>query len=102
MTVRAYCRCNGGDYFQGESCPIDGWHSPQSLELAKLVRGLRDSGREPRMEELCRAGISEATRARTVVIEFGADESAFDAMTPLGYVIDGAWQELRKSDSRFQ
>ena len=38
---------------------------------------------------LRRAGVSDETLQRTIVIEFGADAFAFDAISPEDYVVDG-------------
>jgi hypothetical protein len=100
--VQAYCRCNNGHYFVGEYCPIDGWSSPASKELAEGVQRLIGTGQELSLAELRRAGVSEDALRRAVVIEFGASESAFEALSPEGYVIKGEWQPLRLLDAPFK
>ena len=98
----AYCRCNGGDYFrEGGACPIDGWSSPQSIELADAVERVRNAGRDLSIAELRRLGVSDATLARTVIIEFGSEDAVFEALTPEGYVVDGRWKLLRHLGERF-
>jgi hypothetical protein len=98
----AYCRCNGGDYFRdGGSCPLDGWSSPESLELADAVEQVRAAGRELSIAELRKVGVSQATLARTIVVEFGCEDAAFEALTPAGYVIDGEWRPLNCLGERF-
>jgi hypothetical protein len=92
---RAYCRCNSGHYFVGEYCPIDGWSSPAPKELAKVVEEVTASGRALLLEELRKAGLSEATVQRTIVIDFGTDVCVFDAISPEGYVIHGEWKPLK-------
>jgi len=59
-------------------------------------------GREISLGELRRAGVSEDTVRRTIVIEFGAGEFAFDAISPEGYVIEGEWTPLRSPDEHFK
>jgi hypothetical protein len=41
-------------------------------------------------------GLSEAALARVVIIEFGSDDSSFDALMPEHYIIDGHHVPLRK------
>jgi hypothetical protein len=79
----------------GEYCPIDGWSSAASKELAEGVKQLIGRGPEVFLEELRRAGVSEEALRRTVVIEFGVSDSAFDGILPEGYVIRGEWKPLR-------
>ena len=74
---RAYCRCNSGHYFVGEYCPIDGWSSPASKELVKGIKWVTALGREPSLQALREAGLSEAALQRIIVIEFGTDACAF-------------------------
>ena len=100
--VQAYCRCNSGHYFVGEYCPIDGWLSPESKELAAGVKRLIGTGQEVSLAELRKAGVSEGALRRTVGIEFGASESAFDALSPEGYVIKGEWKPLKRLDVPFK
>src|SRR5436190_4301668 len=96
MLARAYCRCNGGDYFVGTMCPMDGWSSPASVELADAVDRLARAGRRLSIEDLRATGVSEATLARTIVIDFGSAASAFDALTPRGYFVAGTWKPLHE------
>ena len=100
--VQAYCRCNNGHYFVGEYCPIDGWSSAASKELVEGVKRLIGTGQEISLAELHRAGVSEEALRQAVVIEFGASESAFDALSPEGYVIKGEWKPLRQLDAPFK
>jgi hypothetical protein len=100
--VRVYCRCNSGHYFMGEYCPIDGWSSAASKELTEAVGRLTATGRAISLVELRKAGVSEEAFKRTIVIEFGANDSAFEAISPEGYVIKGEWKPLRYLDERFK
>lgn len=101
MTVKAYCRCNSGHYFLGEHCPFDGWASPASEELTRAVAALLRAGREPTVTNLRALGVSEATLARVIAIEFGSADSMFEAIAPAGYCAEGRWAPLHKSDRRF-
>ena len=93
--VQAYCWCNSRYYFVGEYCPIDSWSSAASKELPEEVKQLIGRGPEIFLTELRRAGVSEDALRRTVVIKFGVSESAFDAISPEGYVMKGEWKPLR-------
>jgi hypothetical protein len=99
--TRAYSRCNGGHYFSGTHCPLDGWSSAASVELAAAAERLIRNGRVPSIEELRMAGVAEEALSRTIVIEFGTRASAFDLIAPEGYIVDGTWIEKRAFDSRF-
>jgi hypothetical protein len=102
MFTRAYCRCNSGHYFAGEYCPFDGWSSPASKELTEAVKRLAREDRLICLEELGKAGVSAATLTRTIVIEFGASASVFDAISPQEVVVNGEAQPLRKLSRAFK
>jgi len=38
--LRAYIRCNGGDYFRSEYCPLDGWTSDYVREFLTALKKL--------------------------------------------------------------
>lgn len=99
--IRAYLRCNGGHYFAASHCPLDGWSSPASQELAAAVDELAQRGAAPSVEQLRTVGVSEETLARIIVIEFGSSWSAFELIAPEGYVVDGEWIQQRDFDARF-
>jgi hypothetical protein len=101
MTTRAYCRCNSGHYFVGEHCPLDGWSSPASQELTRAVERLAEECRPVSLEELRKAGVSQTTFERTLVIQFGSAGSVFEAIAPEGYVVDDEWKPLRELDWTF-
>src|SRR5207245_6503087 len=102
MVARAYCRCNSGHYFSGQYCPFDGWSSSASRELTNAVERLVGLDRGMSLEELRKAGVSAATLARTIVIEFGSSASVFDAVSPHENVIDGKVQPPRKLSHAFK
>jgi len=93
--VRAYFRCNGGDYFSGESsCPFDGWSSPELNEFVSASRKLQDNHETPSINAFRRLGVSNGALKRIVVIEFGSDQASFDALLPGRYIKDGAERKL--------
>jgi hypothetical protein len=87
--TRVYCRCNSGHYFTGESCPYDGWSSSASRELAKAAARLAELGVMPSVEELRKAGVTNATLWRTLIVTFGTGASVFDSLAPESYVVNG-------------
>ena len=88
-TTRAYCRCNGGHYFSGEYCPYDGWSSAASRELVEATARLEELGTELSLEELKKAGVSNETLWRTIIVSFGTSASIFEALSPDTYVVKG-------------
>jgi hypothetical protein len=96
MPKRAYCRCNSGHYFTGEYCPFDGWSSPASKELAEAVERLTKQERDLSLEELRKAGVSNNTLFRTIVVEFLSNSSAFEALSPDLCVVNGEAKALHK------
>jgi hypothetical protein len=101
MITRAYSRCNGGHYFMGACCPLDGWSSAASRELAAACQKLTASGRPVSLASLREAGVSESSLSRIIVIEFGSAEGVFDAVSPEGYVVMGRWQPLEELGDAF-
>ncbi len=101
MCRRAYSRCNSGHYFLGECCPFDGWSSPATRELTAAVKRLARSGRPVSLEELRKSGVSDATIARTIVIEFGSEASAFDAISPAHLFVNEEAIPLTDLDANF-
>jgi len=53
-------------------------------------------------EELRKAGVSQATLARTIVVAFGSSDSAFEAVSPLEYVVNGEAKAVRELDRSFK
>jgi hypothetical protein len=101
MITRAYSRCNSGHYFMGEFCPFDGRSSHASKELTQALKRLARSGRKVSLDELRNEGVSAATLARTIVIAFGSSSSAFEAISPEYYVVNGETIPLRKLNEGF-
>jgi hypothetical protein len=91
QTTRVYYRCNGGEYFEARlgACPWDGWADPGCKEVAGALTRLMTAGESVSIVALLDAGASEAALHRTLVIEFGATASAFDALVPAYYVFRG-------------
>lgn len=102
MVTRAYCRCNSGHYFMGECCPFDGWSSEASRELTRAVKDLTRRKQALSQESLRGAGLGPGLLARCIVVEFGSPESAFEALSPEYYVIDGEAQPLLKTSPSFK
>jgi hypothetical protein len=53
------------------------------------------------MEELRRVGVSEVTLLRTIVVQFGSDGSAFDALSPKLYFLDEELKTVDELDENF-
>lgn len=100
--MRAHFRCNSGHYFSGGYCQLEGWSSTASKQLAEVVERLAASRRDPSLAELRRAGLDSAALQRTIVVQFGAEGSIFEALAPEGYVIDGEWRPLDELDGQFK
>jgi hypothetical protein len=101
-TVRAYCRCNSGHFFQGEFCPFDGWSSTASRELQAAVERLAAEGQPLSRAALLQAGVSREAIERTIIVEFGCAASAFEALDPRSYVIDGEAKPVVKLGHNFK
>jgi hypothetical protein len=96
MVAKAYWRCTSGHYFSGEACPLDGWSSPESLELARATRSIASRGGNISLAELQRAGVSSGALNRAIVIEFGSPLAVFDTLVPEGYVINNQYRRMRE------
>jgi hypothetical protein len=103
MTARAYCRCSNGHYFAGEYCPFDGSSSPAAKELTQaLERMTLLGGGDVSLARLRQAGLSETTLERVIVVEFGASESAFEAVAPQEYFVNGEAKPPKKLGRHFK
>ena len=58
-------------------------------ELSNASERLRSKNTEPSLDALREEGVSEVALGRAVVIEFGSEKSAFEAISPDYYVING-------------
>ena len=90
--MRAYCRCTSGHYFMGVFCQLDGWSAAASRELAEATDLLRQRGEELSLVSLRSAGVSESSLERGIVVQFGSPASAFEAVAPAAYSVDGEWR----------
>lgn len=94
-TERVYVRCNSGHYFQGSACPFDGWSMEHLNDLTLALLRLEDSGERLTLSGLADHGAPAKVLARTIVIEFGSEEAAFEALDPSGFILNGEWTLLR-------
>lgn len=82
-----YIRCNGGHYFRSRlACPFDGWSCDGLARAAELFERL---GKEPNgatVERLREGGVPDALLGRLLIVEFGNEASAFDAIVPERYI----------------
>jgi hypothetical protein len=85
MKQRAYLQCPLGHYSAGfAGCWFDYWQ-PQSLPGWWTNDGC--AGRDGvTIADLVGAGLPEDLLPRTILLDFGATESAFDGMIPLGFL----------------
>jgi hypothetical protein len=96
MGKRVYWRCNGGDYISGErNCPWDGWSSPEIEELCAAVDAYAKEGKVPSIDDLRVARVSEKALQRAIVIDFGDDRAAFEALVPDQYLLNGKTLKMR-------
>ena len=100
--TRAYCRCNSGHYFSGDSCPYDGWSSAESRELTQAVACLEKMGKELTIEELKKRGVKKGTLWRTIIVSFGVGASVFEALAPDTYVVNDETKSPRELGPGFE
>jgi hypothetical protein len=92
----AYVRCNSGHWFQGLYCPLDGWTSVHFQEIHDAVSRVRRRGTALSIDALKAEGlVSKEALARVLLIESGAEDSAFEAIDPAGYLINGRFIERK-------
>jgi hypothetical protein len=96
-----YFRCNSGHYFEGGSCPFDGWDHPETDAVMKMVETLGRRGIDITIDLLREAGISEDMLQSIVIVEFGHREAKFEALAPKCIQADGVVYEEHKLPSRF-
>ena len=92
--IKAYIRCNGGDYFQGASCPFDGWSSLEVVEFQAALDAMSSKNQTPSIEAFRLMGVSAAALKRIIVVEFGNEAASFEALSPKIYFKDGAERKL--------
>jgi hypothetical protein len=92
--IKAYFRCNGGDYFDGDACPFDGWSSDELREFHAALQRLNGAGKSPSISALQMQGLSATALSRVIVIDFGDDAASFDALSPSKYLKDGIERKL--------
>jgi hypothetical protein len=86
-----YVRCNGGHYFRGERriCPFDAWKEEWLDQIPGVLKLLVEAGVPLSLEALKSNGLSVEQLRRVVIMEFGDENCAFDALAPSYYFIDG-------------
>jgi hypothetical protein len=99
--LRLYSRCNSGHYFEGTHCPADGWSARTSVEIATARETLLKRSEAPSIAALRALGVSEEAIGRSIVVEFGDANSAFEMIAPEGYFAGGTWIPNSRFDSRF-
>ena len=92
-----FIRCTGGDYYRGHThCPFDGWSMPGLdvvlAQFASLEASLQT------VDELAKLGTPPEILARVVIIEFGAEQSAFEAIAPHHFVHRGRVTSVQDVD----
>src|ERR1700722_5367750 len=98
---KIYWRCNGGHYFSSLHCPFDGWTSDELRQLNYASDQLAIKRASPCIDGLRGEGVSESALRRTIVVEFGSDLSAFDAISPDLYVIHNESVRLHEAGISF-
>jgi len=88
--IRLYFRCNGGHYFTSRSsCPFDGWTCNGIGDALSALERATARGERLSIAELKTIGIDEETLQRVLLIEFGDEASAFEALAPGHFVYNG-------------
>lgn len=83
-----YIRCNGGHYYRSRlACPFDGWSCSGLDRAVAAFEKLGAEAATPRRPP--RRGIPDGLLARLLVIEFGNEASAFEALVPERYIHGG-------------
>ena len=93
---RIYWRCNSGHYFSTLACPFDGWSVSGIRQLLETINQSTDRSESLSIQDLQKSGIEPDLLDRVIIIEFGAERSAFDGFSPAGYVINGKYVPLNK------
>jgi hypothetical protein len=69
--------------------------------LTKIVEAVINAGRELSIRTLCDWFLAHWLASEPLLIEFGNDESAFDAISPAGYFVNGQSIKQRDFDEDF-
>jgi len=99
--TRAYWCCNSGHYFSTLRCPFDGWGSEQLTQLHEAAQRLLAKGLVLSLAALQAEGVSDDAIQSAIVVEFGSEKAAFDAISPDYFVVDGKTVSLIKAGSDF-
>src|SRR5262245_20436728 len=91
-----YVRCPSTHYFRGARCPWDGWTSSAIVALVEACRHLRDAGGELSIAGLAGAGIGAEVLDRCLIVEFGDEGYAFDALWVLAALTADAVAAARR------
>jgi hypothetical protein len=87
---RLYFRCNGGHYFRSApACPFDGWSCDGLQHAIDGFDALNASGAWPTVAALEAKGVLPDVIERILLIEFGKESSAFDALVPERFLPGG-------------
>jgi hypothetical protein len=79
---RLYFRCTGGDFHDSVVCPFDGWSAPEAEDILEAAAHLTSTGQRLSIERLRVEGISDAALHWVMVVDFGDERYAFDAVSP--------------------
>jgi hypothetical protein len=90
-----FLRCNSGHYFRGSVCPFDGWFMEGFDDVVLAESRLRAAGKAVSVASLGGEGIPREVLSRVLVIEFGAEDAAFEALDPAGFLIEGEWTPIQ-------
>ncbi len=97
MTMKLYWRCNGGHYISSNRrCPWDGWTSPDIEELCSVAGSIAKQGKDPTIAALREAKVSDRALQRAIVVDFGDDRAAFEALMPQEYILNGKPRKMGK------
>jgi hypothetical protein len=91
---KAYWRCNSAHYYSSLHCPFDGWTFDGCKELIVAVESLAGRKEALSIEALALEGASANAISRTIVVEFGSDLAAFDAVSAEEYLVDGKHKKV--------
>jgi hypothetical protein len=71
------------------------------MELSQAVGRLRKAKIDPSIRALKTDGVSDQALERAIVVEFGSERSAFDAISPDYYIISGKSVKLHQAGHDF-